>query len=95
MWFLLVSFSEQLDSAAEHIQNFLEAKDKEVVGTTFQSLNAMCRQITECRYFDSDHSDAAEAEDEGAEEEPEAEAMQTTPVNGTIHCQGACFTKHT
>ena len=45
-------YSEQLLTSSEHIVNFLDARDKEVVGTTYKDLKAIVDKINECGYFD-------------------------------------------
>ena len=50
--FTYFSYTSQLTEAAEHIVNFLDAKDKEVAGTTYKNLKDLIRQINECGYFE-------------------------------------------
>ena len=47
------SFQDQLTLASEHIVNLQEAKDKEVVGTTYKALSDLITQIHQCGYFDN------------------------------------------
>jgi len=71
------SYQDEVTKAAEHITNFLEAKDKEVIGTTYKALHEMIEKIAECGYFDQVHEEAEEEqtaeteekEDEGTEKE--------------------------
>jgi len=81
------SYLEQLNNAADHITNLLEAKDKEVVGTTYKDLRQLCCKVYECSYFAK--PPAEEAEEEEAEETPEEEVTATeevppADVNGTV-----------
>lgn len=65
-------YEEQLTLAADHIVNFLDAKDKEVTGTTYKDLKTLVDKISECGYF--------QKKGEVAEEAGEAEAPEAAPV---------------
>ncbi|KAI0234229.1 hypothetical protein LSAT2_015520 [Lamellibrachia satsuma] len=47
------SYDEQLTEASDHIQNYLDNKDKEVAGTTYKALHDLVTRIEGCSYFDS------------------------------------------
>lgn len=49
----LRSYDEQLTEASDHIQNYLDNKDKEVAGTTYKALHDLVTRIEGCSYFDS------------------------------------------
>ena len=46
------SFEEQTTTAAEHLINILDRKDKEVIGTTYLALAEVLDKIVECGYLD-------------------------------------------
>ena len=46
------SYDEQLNEASEHIQNYVDNKEKEVAGTTYKALRDLVTRIEECSYFD-------------------------------------------
>ncbi|KAK3593903.1 hypothetical protein CHS0354_011507, partial [Potamilus streckersoni] len=46
-------YNESLNSAAEHIVNLLDAREKEVTGTTYKELKELLDQISGCGYFDN------------------------------------------
>ena len=54
-----------MTQAAEHIVNFLDAKDKEVAGTTYKNLKDLIRQINECGYFDKTSADEETTPEQG------------------------------
>lgn len=69
-------YAEQLTAAADHIVNFLDAKEKEVAGTTYKDLKTLVEKISECGYFEK----KGEVEEEVEEE---VEAPEATPVEET------------
>ena len=54
----LCSYDEQLNEASEHMQNYLDSKDKEVAGTTYKALHDLVIRIEECNYFDTTNKTA-------------------------------------
>ena len=62
------SYESQLVAASEHIVNYLDAKDKEVAGTTYKDLKTIIVRINSCSYFDA-KTDTEEETPESAEEE--------------------------
>ena len=46
------SHESQLSSASEHIQNYLDAKDKAVAGTTYKDVSSIVERINVSSYFD-------------------------------------------
>lgn len=61
-------FSEQLSVAAEHICNLLDAKPKEVLGTTYKELHDLLQLISNSKYFSEGSTDDKEKEDEPEDE---------------------------
>ena len=41
-----------MTTAADHIINFLDAKEKEVAGTTYKDLKSLVEKISGCGYFE-------------------------------------------
>lgn len=60
------NYTDQLTTASDHIVNLIEAKEKEVVGTTYKDLKEMIDMIGDCGYFEN-----APSEEEGVEESGE------------------------
>lgn len=70
-------YEDQLTVSADHIVNFLDAKEKEVAGTTYKDLKTLVDKISECGYFEK----KGEVEEEAEEQ---AEAPEATPVEEPI-----------
>ena len=63
-------------TAAEHLQNLLDEKDKSVLGTTYKEISGIIKKIKDCKYFEK--TDKEEAPTEEAEQQAtEAQATET------------------
>jgi len=75
------AFDEEIAAAAEHLQLYLSASEKEVVGTTYKALKEIVESIHSSGYLDQPPAEAAAEEEEPAVEveaveEPEAESPE-------------------
>lgn len=70
-------YQEQLNAASEHIVSLIDAKDKEVLGTTYKELKELIDLINQCGYFEN-----APLEEE--EEETAATTEEDYSVNNAI-----------
>ncbi len=61
------SFEAELAGAAEHLNSFLDSKEKDVAGTNYKDLKSVVEKIQECNYFEQNH------------DKPE-EVVEPTPV---------------
>lgn len=80
--YCISSFDTQLNAASEHIVNYLDGKDKEILGTTYKDLKDMTERIIGCGYFDNPH-----AEEEVVEEEAQDDCKLNTLNNSCILLQ--------
>ncbi|XP_070543918.1 caprin-1-like isoform X1 [Ptychodera flava] len=71
------SFSEKQNSASEHLISFLDAKPKDVCGTTYKGLKDIFDRVMACGYLENipSHSENGETE---AEPEEEVEETKET-----------------
>ena len=45
-------YAQQLTTAAEHLVNTLDGKDRQVLGTTYKELKELLNLINDCGYFE-------------------------------------------
>ncbi|XP_066276519.1 caprin-1-like isoform X3 [Branchiostoma lanceolatum] len=77
------SFGSQQADASEHVLCLLDARDKEIAGTTYKDLRELLQEVVNCPYWDNTHAQpeppaengpAQEEQQEEEEEEVEEEA---------------------
>ena len=56
-------YAERLNTAAEHLVNILEGKDRNVLGTTYKEIKELLNLINECGYFERAHEGKVEEGD--------------------------------
>jgi len=69
-------YAERLNTAAEHLVNILEGKDRNVLGTTYKEIKELLNLINECGYFERAHEGKVEEDAEENVEETEEEPCE-------------------
>ncbi|XP_078586831.1 uncharacterized protein LOC144868465 isoform X2 [Branchiostoma floridae x Branchiostoma japonicum] len=79
------SFSSQQADASEHVLCLLDAREKEIAGTTYKDLRELLQEVVNCPYWDNMHaqpeppSENGPAQEEQQEEEEEEVEEEVPP----------------
>jgi len=90
-----IPYLVQVATASEHIVCLLDAKDKEVIGSTYPQLRELITKIQNCGYFNKVEPEIPVDEEEKLEKEAEIDANDncTTPsdsINENALMEGSC-----
>jgi len=80
-------YAQQLTTAAEHLVNTLDGKDRQVLGTTYKELKELLNLINDCGYFERvSQAKSDEVSEVTAEvtEEPTEEAEEESPEESEV-----------
>ncbi|XP_078670278.1 uncharacterized protein LOC144910742 isoform X3 [Branchiostoma floridae x Branchiostoma belcheri] len=78
------SFCSQQADASEHVLCLLDARDKEIAGTTYKDLRELLQEVVNCPYWDKMHAQPEPAAENGPpqdeqQEEEEEEVEEEAP----------------
>ena len=81
-------------TAAEHLQNLLDEKDRSILGTTYKEISGIIKKIKDCKYFektDKEEVPMEEAEQQDTEEHATetAEATEAAPAEVAVENVGS------
>eukprot|EP00112_Aurelia_sp_Birch-Aquarium-sp1_P024496 Seg779.3 transcript_id=Seg779.3/GoldUCD/mRNA.D3Y31 product=Caprin-1 protein_id=Seg779.3/GoldUCD/D3Y31 len=75
-------------TAAEHLQNLLDEKEKPVLGSTYKEISGIIKKIKDCKYFEK--TDKEEVPTEEAEQQAtEAQVTETAEVTEAVPAEVA------
>lgn len=74
------SYESQLTAASEHLVNLLDARDRELNGTTYKALNELIEKINNCNYFDS----TSKKEEQEPLEDEKKDSIEEAPIEDKI-----------